>query len=99
MPGSILRLMIKSPTSQQPLLHARLPMLHHHQGGGGLFTDAQQTDKGGILTSLKKYHVIMMVSFISRGYLDSSVKIFQHVLPLMFILHPWNHLKRSAMIF
>ena len=54
MPGSILRLMIKSPTSQQPLLHAGLPMLHHHQGGGGLFTDAQQTDKGGMLTSLKK---------------------------------------------
>ena len=43
----------------------------------------------------KKYHVIMMVSFICRDYLDSSVKIFQHVLPLMFILHPWNHLKRK----
>lgn len=42
MPCCILRLVVKSSTSQQPLLHAGLPMLHHHQGGGGLLADAQQ---------------------------------------------------------
>ena len=96
MPCSILGLMIESTTSQKPLLHAGLPVLHHHQGGGGLLTDAQQAHQGGVLTSLK---VDVHLWIIQSSYLDSSVQIFQHVLPVVLVFHPRNNLEQNVCVF